>query len=181
MKFRPSYYAQQQLTSYAPSANYPGFYGADEAAAAEEKDANTILAQLNKWCDQKYETSAGKRIACRGAVWTASKLGASALQKVAEDWFGKKVSTADTGSSGGSSTLTLPSNLTASEKALIDACKKKPLLQRTVCLAETIRKINADRASGKAAGGNTVWWVLGTLAAAGAVGGIWYATKRRRS
>jgi hypothetical protein len=181
MKFRPSYYAQQQLTSYAPSPGYPGFYGADEAAAAEEKDADTILAQLNKWCDQKYETSAGKRLACRGAVWTASKLGASALQRAAEEWFGKKVTTADTGSSAPS----VPMNLTASEKALLDQCKKKPIFEQPSCLAQTYKKIMSDRESAKksglGAGSSTVWWVLGTLAAAGAVGGIWYATKRRRS
>lgn len=182
MKFRPSYYAQQQLTSYAPSANYPGFYGQAEGAVEEEKDAETLVTQLYKWCDQKYETSPGKRLACRGAVWTASKLGATALQRVSEEWFGKKVTTADTGSSGGSRQFTLPSNLSASEKARIDACKKKPFLQQAACLAKTVSEINAERASGKGAGGsNTVWWVLGTLAAAGAVGGIWYATSKRRS
>ena len=197
MKFRPSYYAQQQLTSYAPSANYPGFYGSygvdydanygpqqPVAPAEEEKDSETIFEWLNAQCDKKFADDFWKRGGCKTAVATARLLGAAALQKLAEKYFGKKVSTADTAAKPPSSTTTLPSNLTASEKALLDKCKKKPVYEQPACVLATVRKITADREaakkSGSGAGGNTVWWVLGTLAAAGAVGGIWYATSKRR-
>ena len=112
---------------------------------------------------------------------------------VGSEWIGSRSSqggsTSSSGSSAGGTTLSIPTNLTASEKALIEACKKKPLTQRAVCLAKAVQTINAQRAQaasggggggkgGKAKGSSTLLWVIGGVVVVGGVAAVLYTRKR---
>lgn len=95
MKFRPSYYAQQQLTSYAPNGGYPGFYGDGEASKSDEVEkqaATTLKEDLYARCDEKfpYESEWSveylKNAACKKAIDGAYAAGGAALKKVLETY-----------------------------------------------------------------------------------------------
>jgi hypothetical protein len=165
MRFRPSIYSQVQLTSYAPNGGYPGFYGDDASTEAPPEEKSGI----------DWAQVAG-RVIDVGSEWIASRPSQGG-------------SASSSGSSAGGTTLSIPTNLTASEKALIEACKKKPLTQRAVCLAKAVQTINAQRAQaasggggggkgGKAKGSSTLLWVIGGVVVVGGVAAVVYARKR---
>jgi hypothetical protein len=165
MRFRPSIYSQVQLTSYAPNGGYPGFYGDDAATEAPPEEKSGI----------DWAQVAG-RIIDVGSEWIASRPSQGG-------------SASSSGSSAGGTTLSIPTNLNASEKALIEACKKKPLTQRAVCLAKAVQTINAQRAQaasgggggggkgGKAEGSSMLWWVIGGVVVVGGVAAALRAKK----
>lgn len=180
MRFRPSYYSQVQLTSYAPNGGYPGFYGGEEdeiqfqssvgEMKQEEAEEPGALAKFGGWL---WRTFGGK------VEEKAKEVAGDAVTKLTSG-----------GTSGGgtvtqpsTSTIKIPSNLTAAERALIDACKSKNVFQRPACLAAAVRKIEADRAAAKKAGASsTLWWILGgTVVVGGVVAAVALSKKGKRS
>ena len=178
MRFRPSIYSQVQLTSYAPNGGYPGFYGADE----DEIQFASSVGEM------KQEEAKEPGILEQFGSWLWGAFGGSA-KKAATDAAGKAVtkftsggtpSTTTPSTTPAPSTIKIPSNLTASEKALIDACRSKSIFQRPACLAVAVKKIEADRAAAKKAeGSNTLWWVLGgTVVIGGVVAAVALSKKK---
>jgi hypothetical protein len=177
MRFRPSIYSQVQLTAYAPNGGYPGFYGDGEAPPAEEPKEKGAFGRALEWVWQEFGGDIKD---------TAGGLVTDVVTKP-----GKPASSG--GSSAGGTTLSIPTNLTASEKALIEACKKKPLTQRAVCVAKAVQTINAQRAQaasgggggggggkgGKGKGSSTLLWVIGGVVVVGGVAAVLYTRKRK--
>jgi hypothetical protein len=174
MRFRPSLYSQVQLTSYAPNGGYPGFYGQPEEQAAppEEKEKGAFGRALD-WIWGQF----GEEITeTAGEVVTDRFTGG-----------GRAPSTTGAPATTSPSAMQIPTNLTASEKALLEACKEEPLFKRATCTAKAIAQIKQQRAKASAGGGggdkkaasNTLWWVLGGVVVVGGVAAVLYTRKRR--
>ena len=198
MRFRPSYYSKVQLTTYAPNGGYPGFYGADDAPAeapsAEEQKAKAEedFSLAKTLCGSTFDPESENPLVQLGyntCVTEAKKLFDAAMKK-AEDAIvagltpttgGGTTTPPKSGGGGGrkppgTTNKNVPAHLTASEKALIDACMKKPMRVRYGCMNQAIAKIKADREAAKKEtkeGSNTVWWVLGGAVVAGGVYLLW--------
>lgn len=177
MRFRPSYYSQVQLTSYAPNGGYPGFYGGEE----DEIQFQSSVGEMKQ--EEAKEPGVFEKVG--GWLWGIfGKNVEEKAKEVAGDTLTKLTSG---GASGGgtttqpaTNTLKIPSNLTASERALIDACKSKNFYQRPACLLAAVNKIEADRkVAKKAAASNTLWWVLGgTVVVGGVVAAVALSKKK---
>lgn len=186
MRFRPSIYSQVQLTSYAPNGGYPGFYGGDEPASAEaqKEKAEADFSAAKIACDSTFDPEKHPLLNA-GCVKVAQKAFDAAVKKIESSLTTRLAPTGgggtpSTGSGSTGTTLKIPSNLTASEKALIDACRKLPLWKQPGCLKQAVDKINADRDSGgggkgAAASSTTLLWILGGVAVAG---GIFVLTRK---
>ena len=188
MMFRPSLWSQVQLTTYAPNGGFPGFYGdgtvdgSPTAKAAEDKAKEdfSIAKQACAAAFPKHATDWKQGLAYEGCVATAEALLDAALREIAERVGGGTTPTTTTG--GGtppSTTLQIPKDLTASEQALLDACKAKPLLSRFACQVAAVKKINDARAKKAAGGGSSaLWWTLGGVAlVGGTVAAVYYLRK----
>lgn len=79
MRFRPYYFAQQQLTTYAPNGGYPGFYGAEEAESPLTEEERAYLNQCKTF-----------DLACRAkalkAIYAARESGQTLGQSNAKAW-----------------------------------------------------------------------------------------------
>lgn len=183
MRFRPSIYSQVQLTSYAPNGGYPGFYGGEE----DDIQFQSSVAEMES--EEVEEPGAVAKF----GKWLWGKLGGK-IEEKAKDAAGKVVTKLTSGGTPSTTTppattgttLKIPSNLTASERALIDACKSKPFASRFACQVAAVNKINADRKAAeqkkKAESSNTLWWVLGgTVVIGGAVAAVALSKKGKRA
>jgi hypothetical protein len=176
MRFRPSYYSQVQLTTYAPNGGYPGFYGGEE----DEIQFQSSVGEMKQ--EEAKEPGVFEKVG--GWLWRT--FGGEVKEKakeVAGDTVTKLTSggtPSTTPSTTPTSTIKIPSNLTAAERALIDACKSKSFYQRPACLMMAVNKIEADRkVAKKAAASNTLWWVLGgTVVVGGVVAAVALSKKK---
>jgi len=181
MRFRPSIYSQVQLTSYAPNGGYPGFYGGEE-------DDIQFQSSVDEMESEEVEEPGALT---KFINWL---VGRPEVQQAAKDTAGKVVTKLTSGGTPSTTTppattgtpLKIPSNLTASERALIDACKKEPTFKRFSCTVKAVNKINADRKAAeqkkKAESSNTLWWVLGgTVVIGGAVAAVALSKKGKRA
>lgn len=160
MKFRPSYYAQQQLTSYAPNGGYPGFYGDGETSSEAEAKAQAE-AEIKK-AEEEFNLAVS---ACKGTkerylgpfpLWNEDicRIAAQKVLDEAKAYAEKKLKEA---TEGKSPTTTTGGGTTGGGKGG-GKYKAKPATDLTV-----------------------LWAVLSGLAVAGAVGGVvWYARQPRR-
>jgi hypothetical protein len=200
MRFRPSYYSQVQLTTYAPNGGYPGFYGGEEddsAKEAEKAKAEEDFNAAKMLCDSMFDPKKGpgQAIAHQGCVSAAQSVLDAAMEKI-EQSITTALGPNSTPGGGGTQTpkgipvppkggrpgtlppgtKNVPANLTADEKALLEACLKKPMRVRYSCVNAAIAKIKADREAAKKGtteGSNTLWWVIGGVAVAGGAYVLW--------